>query len=177
MNPDRFDRVKEILLRVADLPETERRAAVDEACGGDPGLRADVEDLLDRGLRREAIVDNREKGCVWGEEVTSADLLGVVPNEGVSCLGLAGTIGAPDHVATDRARGVVESELGIELLGDLVFAPLWMVAGDAPDEGDVLPGDSGTTDLTGGRTPAPEQLEALAVPGDYGLPLQGTRRV
>jgi WD40 repeat protein len=46
MTPGRLERVKEILLRVVDLPAAERQAVLDEACAGDPELRADVEDLL-----------------------------------------------------------------------------------------------------------------------------------
>ena len=46
MSSDRFERVKEILLRVLDLPEAERKPALDQACAGDSELRAEVEELL-----------------------------------------------------------------------------------------------------------------------------------
>ena len=46
MNPAHFERVKQILLRVLELPEVERGGYLVEACGGDPQLRADVEELL-----------------------------------------------------------------------------------------------------------------------------------
>ncbi len=46
MNPGRFQRVKEILLRVVDLPELERKAILDQACADDPELRTDIEGLL-----------------------------------------------------------------------------------------------------------------------------------
>ena len=46
MTPERYERVKEILLRVIALPEAERKAVLDQACAGDAELRADVEDLL-----------------------------------------------------------------------------------------------------------------------------------
>lgn len=46
MNPERFERVKEILLRVLSLSAEERRAALDAACAGDPELRAEIEGLL-----------------------------------------------------------------------------------------------------------------------------------
>ena len=51
MNPDRYERVKEILLRLADLPDSERQAILDETCAGDAELRGEVEELLahDRG--------------------------------------------------------------------------------------------------------------------------------
>ncbi len=46
MNSDRFERIKEILLRVVDLPEAERKAILDEACADDPELRVEIEELL-----------------------------------------------------------------------------------------------------------------------------------
>ncbi len=46
MNAERFERAKEILLRVIDLPEAERKAVLNQVCAGDPELRADVEELL-----------------------------------------------------------------------------------------------------------------------------------
>jgi len=46
VKPDRFARVKELVLKVADLPEPERRAALDDACKGDPELRREVEAIL-----------------------------------------------------------------------------------------------------------------------------------
>jgi hypothetical protein len=51
---------------------------------------------------------------------------------------------------------MVDSELGVELLGDLVLAPLGMVARNASDEGDVPAGDPGAADpaVTVGARPA-----------------------
>ncbi len=46
MNPERFARVKNLVLQVADLSEAERRAALDAACSGDADLRREVESLL-----------------------------------------------------------------------------------------------------------------------------------
>ncbi|MDM7917355.1 MAG: protein kinase, partial [Candidatus Eisenbacteria bacterium] len=46
MIPGHYERVKEIFLRVADLPEEDRRAALRAACGTNASLRAEVEDLL-----------------------------------------------------------------------------------------------------------------------------------
>ena len=51
-----------------------------------------------------------------------------------------------DHVAADRAGGVLDSELGSEFLGDPILAPLRVVARDALDEGDVFAGDAGAAD-------------------------------
>ena len=46
MSADRYERVKEILLRIADLPEPERKELLDQACAGNPELRSEVEALL-----------------------------------------------------------------------------------------------------------------------------------
>jgi hypothetical protein len=46
LNPERYERVKAILLRIVDLPEAERGAVLEQACGADRELRAEVEALL-----------------------------------------------------------------------------------------------------------------------------------
>ncbi len=53
MRPDRYERLKEIVLRIAELPEAQRSAAVREACGDDVELRAEVESLLAQPLPEE----------------------------------------------------------------------------------------------------------------------------
>jgi serine/threonine protein kinase len=44
---DRFARLKELLLKAADLPESERKAYLDDACKDDPELRKEVEKILE----------------------------------------------------------------------------------------------------------------------------------
>jgi hypothetical protein len=56
MNPDRFKRLKELLLTAADLPESERKAYLDEACGDDPELRCEVESILARGAEPDKLL-------------------------------------------------------------------------------------------------------------------------
>jgi non-specific serine/threonine protein kinase/serine/threonine-protein kinase len=46
VNADRFERLKEILLKTVDLPEAERRQFLDEACKDDPDLRKEAESIL-----------------------------------------------------------------------------------------------------------------------------------
>jgi non-specific serine/threonine protein kinase/serine/threonine-protein kinase len=46
MSTDRHARVKELFLRICDLPEEDRPAALDRACGDDLELRREVESLL-----------------------------------------------------------------------------------------------------------------------------------
>jgi hypothetical protein len=64
MSAERWDRAQKLFLAAADLAPPERQCLLDEACQGDPGLRAEVESLIraDRGsteflaslVRREA---------------------------------------------------------------------------------------------------------------------------
>jgi len=44
--PDRWQRIAPLLEEALDLPAERRRAYLDGACAGDPGLRAEIEDLL-----------------------------------------------------------------------------------------------------------------------------------
>lgn len=46
MKPERFARVKELLLRLVDVPAEERSAFLDDACRDDPDLRREVESTL-----------------------------------------------------------------------------------------------------------------------------------
>jgi len=47
VKPDRFNRIKKLLLDVADLPEAGRDAFLDAACANDPELRREVEKILE----------------------------------------------------------------------------------------------------------------------------------
>jgi serine/threonine-protein kinase len=53
---DRFARLKEILLKVADLPDRERESFLDEACKGDPELREEVESILAKDTKTHGIL-------------------------------------------------------------------------------------------------------------------------
>jgi len=57
--PERFARIKEILLAVTDLEASERGAYLDEACGDDTALRHEVEDLLDSEDTTGNVLDTR----------------------------------------------------------------------------------------------------------------------
>ncbi len=46
MKPDRFARLKKILLEASDLPEEKRKAYLDQACDDDPDLRLETEAIL-----------------------------------------------------------------------------------------------------------------------------------
>ncbi|MFC1573262.1 hypothetical protein ACFL6M_06655, partial [Candidatus Eisenbacteria bacterium] len=107
----------------------------------------DMNDLARIDLHDDEHVGDCEEGRVLGEEVTCPKLLGMITHEGSPCLIATGC--SPDHVAADGTRRVVNAELGCEFLGDLVFAPPRLVAGDTLDEGDVLARNPWTTDLAG----------------------------
>jgi Tol biopolymer transport system component len=62
MNPERFARVKEILLRALDLPETERGVLLDRECAGDPELRREVEELLARERNNPSLRKSESTG-------------------------------------------------------------------------------------------------------------------
>lgn len=46
MNPDRWRQIKDLLVDLRDLSPDRRRALLDERCGHDPSMRAEVESLL-----------------------------------------------------------------------------------------------------------------------------------
>ncbi len=46
MDPERFARIKRLLLDAQELGPAERAAFLDEACAGDPGLRGEIESIL-----------------------------------------------------------------------------------------------------------------------------------
>ncbi|MBK8168068.1 MAG: serine/threonine protein kinase [bacterium] len=57
MDAARYRLVKDVLVGALGLQGADRRAWLDEACAGDPGLRAEVEDLLAREGAPSTIVD------------------------------------------------------------------------------------------------------------------------
>ncbi|MBE0567837.1 MAG: serine/threonine protein kinase, partial [Krumholzibacteria bacterium] len=63
MDAGRFLRVKEVLLGTLALPEGERTAFLDDACAGDPGLRAEVADLLSRDRAPAPVVEHGVDGA------------------------------------------------------------------------------------------------------------------
>jgi serine/threonine protein kinase len=89
LNPERFARLKELLLAVADLPAAERSAYLDAACRDDPAMRREVEATLAHDLDTRAILktDNmpatqfraeREPGWLVGQTVAHYEVLAVV---------------------------------------------------------------------------------------------------
>ncbi len=61
MNPEKFARLKPLLLQAADLPVEQRKAFLDEACGDDPELRREAESLLVDGAESSEILQKAGK--------------------------------------------------------------------------------------------------------------------
>ena len=59
MDAERYDRVRELFAEALERPPGERARFVNEACGGDPALREEVESLL--AADREALCRPRPK--------------------------------------------------------------------------------------------------------------------
>ena len=57
MESARWEQIQAVFHAVADLPEPDRRAAVQTACGQDSGLAADVLALLDEDAHRASLID------------------------------------------------------------------------------------------------------------------------
>ena len=49
MNPERFERVREVYHAVLDRPSGERAAFLEQACSGDAALRDEIQSLLAAG--------------------------------------------------------------------------------------------------------------------------------
>ncbi len=64
MSSERHQRVKEIFLDVCDLAPSERGRVLDERCGGDAGLRAEVERML--GLDAASIAERLDESPAGG---------------------------------------------------------------------------------------------------------------
>jgi serine/threonine-protein kinase len=71
VKPDRFERLKEILLKAADLSEAEREVYLDEACKDDPDLRKEAESILAHEADPSGIL--KTAGAKPGELAASDD--------------------------------------------------------------------------------------------------------
>ncbi len=101
MNPQLFARVKEILLTLRTIPEDERAAYLEAACGEDPELRRNVDYLLDPHVECPDVLRTGAMG----------DLLRRATDPG---LVLAGTRRMPESVGPYRILGILgEGGMGI----------------------------------------------------------------
>ncbi len=83
-SPPHAARLKEIFLRVADLPASDRALALDEACGGDASLRRDVDRLLELDAHAAAspgvTPDAATLESLWNEPADDLDV-GPLPEQ------------------------------------------------------------------------------------------------
>jgi len=94
VKPERFARLKQLLLAVADLPADERRAYLDAACHDDSEMRREVEATLAHDLDTRAILKTdtpfatglraaREPAHLVGQTVAHYEVLAVVGEGGM----------------------------------------------------------------------------------------------
>jgi len=94
VNPDRFARLKELLLRAADLSGKERRVFIDDACKDDPLLRREVEAVLayekdthsilrDDSLLRRALHTAAKPLDLTGQEISHYQILALIGEGGM----------------------------------------------------------------------------------------------
>ena len=117
MTPERWQRVKEIFAAASALPETERRARLHDACGGDAELVAEVESLLAAHAVEHAIVDRPAAAHV------DADFARIAPDRWlgrrVGAYEITALIGQGGMGKVYRARRVdaaYEKEVAIKLV-------------------------------------------------------------
>lgn len=74
MDPARYRQVEEVFGACCDLPAEERSAFLDDACQGDPELRADIEELLRNDGAGETFLTRARQGAAavaasaWGDK-------------------------------------------------------------------------------------------------------------
>jgi non-specific serine/threonine protein kinase len=100
MKPNRFDRIRELVLKVSSLPEEERQTFLDDACRDDPDLRHEVESLL--------IYEESQPG--------SLKTGGAIPHEPIPFIDL------PDMSGQTLAHFRVEEKIAIGGMGVLYRA-------------------------------------------------------
>src|SRR4030095_12772001 len=96
-DPRRWRRMQPLLDQVLDLPPEQRRAWLDEACAGDPDLRADVEEILRADAEEGGLLDGATGAAV-------EDLLRKIEESRVP------TVGMDPRTATHR-EGVLRRAL------------------------------------------------------------------
>jgi serine/threonine-protein kinase len=105
VDPQRWQRIEEALRRALDAPEERRRACVDEACGDDAALRADVERLLAADAALEADAAAREFLSTPAADVIAPAVRGLAAG-GIADAGRpAGTRMGPYRIEREIGRG------------------------------------------------------------------------
>jgi hypothetical protein len=113
-------------------------------------------------------VNNVEECGVLGKKITSVNLSLMVSYESSPFL-TSLRIARMNHVPSNRARRMLNTEFDLQFLVYFVFSPSGILSAYPIDVLDVFTRYSWPTDLIGSRSPTPEQLESLTVPTDYGI--------
>ena len=69
MTTNRFAWMKELVILAADIPDDERRAFLDEACGSDTGLRRKIESVLAYESCRPGILEKIDDTPLAGSDI------------------------------------------------------------------------------------------------------------
>jgi serine/threonine protein kinase len=114
MRPDRFARVKQLLLQVVDLPEHARLSFLDQACGDDLDLRAEVLSLMARDGKELAVLKSK---ATTGDSGNLADIVDQTVKSG-DTLPLVGE--SRYHADTDRMDAEMPATIGrYQVTGEL----------------------------------------------------------
>ena len=76
MNPDRLARIKELLARIADIPEDKQRSYLESACKDDPELLKEVEATLARKPDAPTVITSDD--AISGEPAVPAEVTDMV---------------------------------------------------------------------------------------------------
>ncbi|MHC4947090.1 MAG: serine/threonine-protein kinase [Planctomycetota bacterium] len=116
----RWRRVKSIFQAALDLPPDARAAHLDTACGDDPSLRREVEQMLDADARGDAFLAGPPAaGLADGDDDDASELAGPAPGTVIGAYRLVERIGSGGMGTVwfaERADGAFEQRVAIKLI-------------------------------------------------------------
>lgn len=104
---DRHQRISQLFIEAAGLPEAERSAFLDRACGDDGALRADVEALLAHDSDNRAFLDTPVDPAAVRDAIADASAAGASPPP-------SNALNHPEHIGRFRiVRVIGEGGMGV----------------------------------------------------------------